>query len=335
MEEVNMVNRRQFVQGASALAAYAALPSMPAFAQTVDQVKVFYGFPAGSAGDVIARRIAEKFANTPYSKGQGIVDNRPGAGGRIALEALKVAPADGTHLTHTPMSCISVYPHVFTKLSYAPFVDFTPVSTSSIIHHALSVGPLVPSSVTNLKEFLAWCKANPVKANYGSPAPGSTPHFVGALLGIQSGIDMKHVAYRGSVPGITDAVGGQIACMICPQGDHLTNHRAGKLRILATSGNKRSPFVPEVPTFAEQGFADLAVEEWFGFYAPAKTPASVVNAASAAIRAAIADKSVQESLQVIGLLPGGMTPEEMARSQKAEFDKWGPLVKRIGFTAET
>ncbi len=330
-----MTNRRQFVQGVSALAAYAALPSMTAFAQTVEQVKVFYGFPAGSAGDVIARRIAEKFANTPYSKNQGIVDNRPGAGGRIALDALKVAPADGTHLTHTPFSPISLYPHVYQKLSYSPFVDFTPVSTSSIIHHALSVGPLVPASVTTLKEFVAWCKANPDKANYGSPAAGSTPHFIGALLGIETGADLKHVPYRGSVPGITDAVGGQIACMICPQGDHLTNHRAGKLRILATSGNKRSPFVPEVPTFAEQGFNELTVEEWFGFYAPAKTPASVINAASLAIRNAIAEPSVQESLKVIGLLPGGTTPEEMGRSAKAEYDKWGPLIKKIGFTAES
>ncbi len=330
-----MASRRQFVQGTTALAAYAALQPFNVFAQMVEQVKVFYGFPAGSAGDVIARRIAEKFAGTPYSKNQGIVDNRPGAGGRIALEALKASPADGSCLAHTPFSPIALYPHVYSKLSYKPFEDFTPVSTSSIIHHAISVGPLVPASVTTLKDFIAWCKANPEKANYGSPAAGSTPHFVGALLGIASGIDFKHVPYRGSVPGITDAVGGQVACMICPQGDHIPNFRAGKLRTLATTGAKRSPFLPEVPTFAEQGFPDLVVEEWFGFYAPAKTPASVVQAASNAIRNAISDSSVQESLKVIGLLPGGMTPDEMGRSARAEFERWGPLVKKIGFTAES
>jgi tripartite-type tricarboxylate transporter receptor subunit TctC len=304
-------------------------------AQTVEQVKVFYGFPPGSAGDVICRRIAEKFAGTAYSKNQGIVENRPGAGGRLAMEALKTAPADGTALAHTPFSPISLYPHVYKKLSYDPFADFVPVSTSSIIHHGLSVGPMVPASVRTLAEFVAWCKANPDKANYGSPAPGSTPHFVGALLALSTNTDIKHVPYRGSIPGIADAAGGQIACMICPQGDHIQNHRAGKLRLLATSGAKRSPFVPEVPTFAEQGFPDLTVEEWFGFYAPAKTPTNIVNAANAAIRAALADKSVQETLNTIGLLPGGTTPEEMARSAKAEHDKWGPLIKRIGFTADS
>lgn len=330
-----MTTRRDVLIGAGAAGTLAALKPLTAIAQAVEQVKVFYGFPAGSAGDVICRRIAERFAGTAYSKNQGIVENRPGAGGRLALEALKNAPADGSVLTHTPFSCISLYPHVFKKLSYDPFADFVPVSTTSIIHHGLSVGPLVPASVTTLRDFIAWCKANPDKANYGSPAAGSTPHFIGALLGIQTNTDIKHVPYRGSQPGIADTVGGQIACMICPQGDHLQNHRAGKIRLLATSGTKRSPFAPEVPTFAEQGFPDLSVEEWFGFYAPAKTPASVINAANAAIRAALNDKSVQETLNTVGLLPGGSTPEAMARSARAEYEKWGPLIKRIGFTADS
>lgn len=330
-----MTTRREFILSAGAAGTIAALSPLTSLAQAVEQVKVFYGFPAGSAGDVICRRIAETFAGTAYSKNQGIVENRPGAGGRLALEALKVSPADGSALAHTPFSPISLYPHVYKKLSYDPFNDFLPISTSSIMHHALSIGPMVPTSVTSLRDFIAWCKANPDKANYGSPAAGSTPHFLGALLGIQSGVDMKHVAYRGSVPGITDTVGGQIACMICPQGDHLQNAKAGKLRMLATSGAKRSPFAPEVPTFAEQGFSDLVVEEWFGFYAPAKTPTSVISAANAAIRAALTNKAVQETLNTVGLLPGGSTPEEMARSARAEFDKWGPLIKRIGFTADT
>jgi tripartite-type tricarboxylate transporter receptor subunit TctC len=127
-------------------------------------------------------------------------------------------------------------------------------------------------------------KANPDKANYGSPAAGSTPHFLGALLSLDTGVPMQHVAYRGSVPGVTDVIGGQLAAMLTPHGDFLANHRAGKLRILATSGKARSPFVAEGPTFAEQGFADLTVEEWFGFFAPAKTPAPIVSAANAASR---------------------------------------------------
>jgi tripartite-type tricarboxylate transporter receptor subunit TctC len=137
------------------------------------------------------------------------------------------------------------------------------------------------------------------------------------------------------VPGITDVVGGQLAAMFTPAGDFLANHRAGKLRLLATSGRQRLPFATDVATFAEQGFNELTTEEWFGFYAPAKTPAAVVAAANAAINAALRDKSVVDGLSVVGLLAQGSTQEEMARSARAETERWGPLVKRVGFTAES
>jgi tripartite-type tricarboxylate transporter receptor subunit TctC len=123
--------------------------------------------------------------------------------------------------------------------------------------------------------------------------------------------------------------------MVTPHGDFVANHKAGKMRILATSGKARSPFVPDVATFAEQGFPELTVEEWFGFCAPAKTPAAVVAMANAAINAAIKDKSVIDAFNVVGLIPFGGTPEEMGRSQKVEFDRWGPLIKKVGFTAES
>jgi tripartite-type tricarboxylate transporter receptor subunit TctC len=148
-------------------------------------------------------------------------------------------------------------------------------------------------------------------------------------------VDLKHVPYRGSVPGVADMIGGQLASMVTPHGDFIANHKAGKIRILATSGKARSPFVPEVPTFTEQGFPDLTVEEWFGFYAPAKTPTAVVNAANAAINAALKDKMVIDSLAVSGLTPLGGTPDDMARDMKRQYDHWGPIVKRIGFTAES
>jgi tripartite-type tricarboxylate transporter receptor subunit TctC len=234
----------------------------------------------------------------------------------------------------TPFSAISLYPHIFKNLQYKPFDDFTPVGTSSMIHHGLAVGPMVPATVKTVKDFLAWAKANPAQASYGSPAAGSTPHFIGALLGLNNNVDLKHVPYRGSVPGVTDVVGGQIAAMVTPHGDFLANHKAGKMRILATSGKTRSPFVPEVATFAEQGFPELTVEEWFGFYAPAKTPANVVAAANAAINAALKDKSVQDSFQVVGLIPFGGTPAEQLKSSQVELERWGPLIKRIGFTVD-
>jgi tripartite-type tricarboxylate transporter receptor subunit TctC len=279
--------------------------------------------------------VGDRFAGSAYSKNGAVVDTRAGAGGRIALEALKPAPADGSALAMTPFSALSLYPHIYSKLSYDPFKDFVPVGTASMIHHGLAVGPVVPASVKTVREFLEWAKANPKDANYGSPAAGSTPHFIGALLGLNNNVDLKHVPYRGSVPGVTDVVGGQIAAMFTPHGDFIPNHKAGKLRIIGTSGKQRSPFVPEVATFAEQGFPELVVEEWFGFVAPAKTPTNIVNLANAAINAALKDKSVLDSLSVIGLIPHGGTPDDMARSIKVEYDRWGPLIKRIGFTAES
>lgn len=329
-----MQTRRTFFQAAGGGALASLLP-FAASAQALDQVKIYYGFPAGSAGDSVARRIGEKVAGSAYSRNVAVVDNRPGAGGRIALEVLKSAAADGSVLALSPFSCTSIYPHVYSKLSYDANKDFAPVSIGAVMHHGLAVGPKVPASVVTVRDFLAWAKANPQEANYGSPAAGSTPHFIGALLGLTANVDLRHVPYRGSVLGITDVVGGQIAAMVTPSGDFLANHRAGKLRMIATSGRQRSPFSPEVPTFAEQGFADLTTEEWFGFYAPAQTPAAAIARANAAVNAAVKERAVIDSLGVVGLIARGSTADEMAKSQQAEFERWGPLVKRIGFTAES
>ncbi|MCT8178313.1 Bug family tripartite tricarboxylate transporter substrate binding protein [Variovorax sp. CY25R-8] len=329
-----MQTRRTFIQAAGGGALASLLP-LAASAQALDQVKIYYGFPAGSAGDSVARRIGEKVAGSAYSRNVAVVDNRPGAGGRIALEVLKSAAADGSVLALSPFSCTSIYPHVYSKLSYDANKDFAPVSIGAVMHHGLAVGPKVPTSVVTVRDFLAWAKANPQEANYGSPAAGSTPHFIGALLGLTANVDLRHVPYRGSVPGITDVVGGQIAAMVTPSGDFLANHRAGKLRMIATSGRQRSPFSPEVPTFAEQGFADLTTEEWFGFYAPAQTPAAAIARANAAVNAAVKERAVIDSLGVVGLIARGSTADEMAKSQQAEFERWGPLVRRIGFTAES
>jgi tripartite-type tricarboxylate transporter receptor subunit TctC len=330
-----MTTRRQFVQAGIGATLIGALGAQPVRAQAIEQVRILYGFPAGSSGDIVARRVAERLTGSAYTRNAAIVENKTGAGGRITLDALKIAPPDGATLALTPFSCISIYPHIYTKLSYDPMRDFVPVSIAAVMFHGLAVGPLVPAGVKTVKDFLEWAKANPKDASYGSPAAGSTPHFIGALLGLNNGVELKHVPYRGSVPGVTDVVGGQIASMVTPSGDFIANHRAGKLRILATSGNKRSPFIPDVPTFAEQGFPELTVEEWFGFYAPARTPASVVAAANTAINNALNDKALVDGLGVVGLIAQGSTVEEMTRSQKAEFDRWGPLVKKVGFTAES
>ena len=332
----HQLGRRQFVKACTASAALAGLGMPPAFAQmqALEQVRIINGFPVGGSADTTSRRIGEKLGPSAYTKNAAVVENKTGAAARIAVEAVKNAAPDGATLLLTPYSMMAIYPHIYKQLSYDPFKDLVPVCMASSLTHGLAVGPLVPASVKTVKDYLDWARANPKDASYGSPAAGSTPHFLGALLGINNGIDLKHIPYRGSSPGVIDVVGGQIASMFTPHGDFLAQYKAGKLRILATSGTRRSPFVPEVPTFIESGFPDLVVEEWFGFYAPAKTPASIVAVANAAINAALKEKSVVDSLAIQGLLPVGGTPEQMAKDQKAQYDAWGPIVKKIGFTAE-
>ena len=326
--------RRQFVQALGSAAALGALHPLAAFAHALDQVKIMYGFPACSAGDSVARRVAEKLGGTAYSKNPGFVENKPGAGGRIAVETLKSSPADGSVLTLAPVSALAVYPHIYPTLSYKPD-DVQPVSIGAIMHHGLAVGPAVPAEVKTLADFLKWAKANPDKAMYGSPGAGTMPHLLGALLGIRANVELKHVPYRGTVPSITDLVGGQIAAAMNPSGDYLQYMKTGRVRVLATSGKKRSPYLPDVPTFTELGFPDVTSEEWFGFYAPAKTPAATLASANAAITAALKDKAVIDSIGVVGLVAHGSTPQEMLADQKAEFERWGPLVKQIGFTSES
>ncbi|BEP50647.1 MULTISPECIES: Bug family tripartite tricarboxylate transporter substrate binding protein [Variovorax] len=329
-----MTNRRQFVQALGGAAALGALHPLAALAQAVQQAKIYYGFPAGSAGDSVARRVAEKLGDTPYSKINAVVENKPGAGGRIALDTLKGSPADGSVLCLAQASALSTYPHIYTKLSYS-LADFAPVSIGAVMTHGLAVGPMVPASVKTLKDYIAWAKANPGQASYGSPGAGSTPHFLGALLGLNTGTDLRHVPYRGSLPAINDVVGGQIASSMTPVGDYLPFAKAGKLRVLATSGAQRAAYLPDVPTFTEQGFPEIVADEWFGFFAPAKTPAAVIATASTAIQAALKDKAVAEGLLSVGLVAHGSSPEDMKKSLQSEYERWGPLVKKIGFTAES
>ena len=329
-----MFNRRQFVQAAGSVSALASAGiSGIANAQAVDTVKILCGFPAGGTSDATARRVASKLAGD-YAKA-AIVDNKPGAGGRIAIEQLKLAPADGTVLLVTPHSMLSIYPHTYNKLSYDPFTDVVPVSMGASFSLGLAVGPLVPDTVKTVADFVAWCKANPSKAAYGSPAAGSTPHFAGAVLEKLTGVEMRHVAYRGSVPGVADVAGGQLAAMFTPVGDFIQMQKAGKLRILATTEVKRTPFTPDVPSFTEAGFPQINWNEWFAFYAPAKTPANVVQALSVAIQKALKQQDVVDSLGLFGLVASGSTPEDLTKATRFEHTRWAPIVKQIGFTAES
>lgn len=268
------LTRRHLIQSAGA-AAFLASVGQRALAQgQLENLKIVTGFAAGGTSDNTCRRVGTRLTGS-YAKAV-VVENKTGAGGQIAIQYAKTQPADGSVLLQSPTSMFTIYPHIFKKLPYDPVADVTPVSLACVFDFGFAVGPQVPASVKNLADFVAWAKANPTQANFGSPAAGSTPHFVGALLGIKAGIDFKHVAYRGTQPAMQDLLGGQIAAVSGPIGD-ITQHLAtGKVRILATSGAKRNRFAPDVPTYAEQGYKDLTHSEWFAFWLPAKAAPELV-----------------------------------------------------------
>jgi tripartite-type tricarboxylate transporter receptor subunit TctC len=323
------IQRREFIvaTGAAALGGWSTV----AHAQTVDTLKVICGFPPGGTTDAVSRRVADKLRGT-YAK-NAIVENKPGAGGRLGVEELRRSPADGSTMLLTPAGMITLYPHIYRSLSYGPN-DVTPVSIGGRIEFGFGVGPAVPDSVKDIKGFLEWAKANPANANYGSPGAGSPPHFLAALLAKDSGVDLRHVPYRGSAPGIQDLLGGQVSAFSSPVGDYLPHLKTGRLRLLATSGSARSRFTPDVATYAEQGFKDLVMGEWYGFFMPAGTPAHIVSAAAQAIRQAVAQPDVIESFAQLGVEAASNTPAEMAAAVRNENAQWGPIVKKVGFTPE-
>lgn len=324
-------DRRQFLAAAGGGLALMGLPRI-ALAQTlVEQTRVLCGFPAGGTTDAVSRRVAEKLRGS-FAR-MALVENKPGVGGRLAVEELKRSAPDGSTMLMTPAAMITLYPHIYRSISYG-IEDVTPVCTGAVVQFALAVGPAVPESVKTLKDFLAWAKANPGKANYATPGAGSPNHFVAALLAKDSGVELNHVPYRGSAPGVTDLVGGQIASMSSPIGDHLPHIKSGKVRVLATSGEKRSRFLPDVPTYAEQGFKTLTMQEWYGFFLPPKTPADVVNRAAAAIKAAVSTQETIDAFAQLGLEASANTPAELQKMVREENAAWAPIVKKVGFTPE-
>jgi len=326
------LTRRHLLQttGASALLAGIGQQS---FAQSgLETARIAIGFAAGGTSDTCARRVATKLA--PGYANAAVVENKTGAGGQIAVTFVKAAAPDGATILQTPTSILTIYPHIYKKLPYDPPVDLTPVSVACVFDFGFAVGPAVPMTVKTVPEFLAWAKANPAAANFGSPAAGSTPHFIGALLGKNADVELKHAAYRGTQPAMLDLLGGNISAVSGPIGD-ITQHLAtGKVRILGVSGEKRSRFTPDVPTFGEQGIKDMAHSEWFAFFLPAKASPEVVAKLNGALKTALAQKDVIDGLATFGLEAMSSSPAELGDLIKKDTAKWAPIVKKVGFTAE-
>jgi tripartite-type tricarboxylate transporter receptor subunit TctC len=326
-----MTTRRQFTSRLGSLAALGAGLPVPTLAQTPDTARVLVGFPPGGATDTVARRLADKLRGT-YAQ-TVLVDNRPGAGTQIAVTALKTSAPDGATMLLSPPAPFTIYPFTYKKLPYA-VEDVMPVSLVCTFSFALAVGPAVPASVTNLKEFLAWAKAEPSKANFGSPAAGSTPHLVGSLLGQMAGVPLTHVAYRGDAPGLQDLMGGQVAAYSTVLGSYLPHLKSGRLRVLAVSGATRNGFVPDLPTYREQGYP-IDLTEWFGIFVAAKTPAALVQRAASLVQTAVEQPDFAKALAEFGMSARASTPEALAEQIRNETAMWRVNVPKIGFTAES
>lgn len=313
------------------LATAAALATAtPAFAQADRTLRILVGFPAGVSIDVVTRIISEKMKDE--LKRPVIVDNRAGAGGRLAAELLKNAAPDGNTVMVTPIVVPVLAPMVFSKLNYNPETDFTPVGRVSDFGFALAVPATAP--VKNLREYAAWLKANPQQANFGSPAAGSLPHFFGIMIGNAIGVDMVHVPFNGGAALQSAVLGGHAPAGIDVVMEWQQNAKSGKVTVLATSGAQRSKVLPDVPTFREQGFPDVVGAGWFAMYAPAKTPAAQVDEINRALNKALASPEVRERFAALGLEPGGGSAADLQKTMTDDARRWGPVVRKSGFKAD-
>jgi tripartite-type tricarboxylate transporter receptor subunit TctC len=328
-----MLTRRTFFYGAASGLAASQLPfGRSASAQVISQTaKVIVPFPAGGSTDALARIMADKLKGG-YAPAT-IVENRVGAAGRLAVEYVKNAEADGSVMLFTPDFLMTVYPHSFRSLNYDPVRDFTPVATVAKSALCINVGPAVPAEVRTLSDFVQWCKANPKTATYATTAAGGTPHFAGLMLSQASKVDMTPVHYKGGAPALQDVIGGHVSSSVNPVSEALPFVTSGKIRTLAVTSDKRSSFLPDVPTMKEAGY-DVVIEAWLGTLVPSKTPPEIVSKLNLAIKEAFAAPDVVQKLAAIGNEADYKTPAQFAETVKADIERWGPVVKASGFVAD-
>lgn len=328
-----MTQRRDLLKAGGALSALGLLGlAGPARAQLPGNAFLLSGFPAGGMGDYVARPLAEKLRGK-YA-GNMLVEAKPGAGGRIAVEFVKRAAPDGLTILQIPSSPMVLYPHIYKKLNYDPFADFVPVTTMVSYAFCFTAGPGLPPEIRTVADYIKWARANPKLANYGVPAAGSALHFAGMMLQKASGIEFNSVAYRGGAPLLQDLMGGQVPVSFNVLGEVLPHVRSGKLRALAVTTPQRSVFLPDVPTMVEQGYKDIALMEYLSLFLPARTPAETVRSLNIQVREALQSPEFIDSLAKNGLQPVHQSPEEFARLLRQDHERWGAIAKATGFTAE-
>ncbi len=290
-------------------------------------VKILVGFAAGGSADQTARLLADQLRvqlNRPV-----LVENRTGAGGRLAVEAAKAAKPDGDTLVFVPHGAMTLFQHIYRNLRYDPAVDFAPISRVATFDFAVATGPATPAK--SLADYLNWARDPANRASFGSPGPGTVPHFIGQALAERAKLRLTHVPYRGAAPSLVDLIGGAVSLVIAPLADMVEHHKAGKLRVLATTGSRRSAVLGSIPTLKEAG-VDLVVDGWYGLYAPAAVPADALAALARAVQGAA--PALAQPLARSALVASASTPQELAQLQKSEAAFWSQLVTSSGFKPE-
>jgi tripartite-type tricarboxylate transporter receptor subunit TctC len=330
----DFLNRRSFIQGTAA-AALGASGIVAAQAETKrETARIVVGFTAGGMPDAIARRVANQLQGS-YARSV-VVENKTGAGGQLAVSEVARAPNDGSVLLLTPSAMLTMYPHTYKTLAYNPLADVTPVAAAANGVCALAVGPMIPASVTGIQDLVAWMKANPEKAVYASGAPGSPIHMLGVLFSRACGVPMRHISYRGTQAALVDIIAGHVPMSCSTQGEFFPHLKEGKIRVLAVNGSKRSPLLPEVRSFGEQGYPEVDSDAGFmGFYLPKGSSAATVQEAWAALGPVLQSAVVVKTMHDFGILPALASPEELGKMVRAEYDYWRTLIQRTGFTSDS
>ncbi len=323
-------SRRTQLQRLAALLlapAWSTLPARPAHAQGGRTLRLLVGFPPGGGTDAIARVLAERLKD---ELGQPvIVDNRPGAGGQIAAQALKSAPADGSTLFVSHDHTISILPLVLKNPGFDPHKDFVAVAGFATFVNALALSAGTPAN--SFAEYVDWVKAQGGRSAVGIPAPASVPEFLVRVIGDTYQLDLAAAPYRGSAPMIGDMLGNQIAAGVGSVPDFIEHHRAGKLRVVAVLGDRRQPALPAVPTFAELGLAGFEDVPYYGVFAPAGTPAAALEQFSSALGRVLAQRDVHERLTTMGLTVGLVPGPQLAARERAYAATWAAIIRRSGF----
>jgi len=298
-------------------------------AQADTTIKLMVGFPPGGGTDAIARLLAEKLKE-PLGANV-IVENKAGAGGQIAAQALKAAPADGTVLFLSHDHTISILPQVIKNPGFNPAQDFAPVAGFATFVNGLAVSGGTPAKSFN--EYVTWVKAKG-KDTVGVPAPASVPEFLVKVIGEKYKLDLVAAPYRGSAPMMADMLGNQIAAGVASVPDFIENHKAGKVRMVALLGKDRQALLPDVPTFAELGLTGFEDLPYYGIFAPAGTPKAVIDRTSDAVAKVLAQPDVKAHLTGMGLTVGHMSPQQLGAREKAYTATWARIIKASGFQAQ-